>query len=186
LAAAGAAELAAAGAAELAAAGAAELAAAGAAELAAAGAAELAAAGAAELADLAAAGLAAAWLLTVTVDTMVVGMQVLMVTTDTAGEELAGLAGAAIEDAAGEAGAELAGLLDCIIAELVFSGLLGADLLDDSDIGMAGAAGEEFWAAAAGAELDIAAAAAGAELDGAAAAAGADGEADWVTGQTVV
>jgi len=165
----------------LAAAGAAELAAAGAAELAAAGAADLAAAGEAGAAELAAAGLAgaaelaAAWLLTVTVDTMVVGMQVLMVTTETADAELAGLAGAAIEDAAGEAGAELTGLLDCIIAELVFSGLLGADLLEDSDIGMADAAGEELLAAAAGAELDDAAA-----------AAGADGEADWVTGQTVV
>jgi len=141
--------------------------------LAAAGAADLAAAGEAGAAEL-----AAAWLLTVTVDTMVVGMQVLMVTTETADAELAGLAGAAgaaIEDAAGEAGAELTGLLDCIIAELVFSGLLGADLLEDSDIGMADAAGEELLAAAAGAELDDAAA-----------AAGADGEADWVTGQTVV
>ncbi len=74
----------------------------GAAELAPAfGAAELAPAGEAGAAELApaagAVALAPAWLLTVTVDTMVVGMQVLMVTTETAGDCWAGLTGAADE-----------------------------------------------------------------------------------------
>lgn len=65
---------------------------------------------------------------------MVVGTQVLMVTTETIGEALAGLAGAAAE--------ELAGLLDgialdCIMDEAVLAGLFGADWdgLDDGDIG---------------------------------------------------
>lgn len=93
-------------------------------------AAELAPAGEALAAEV-----APAWLFRVTVDTMVVGMQVLMVTTETAGDELAGLAGAAGEDAAGEAGAELAGLL---AAGLELAGLAGA--AGEDEAGEAGAA----------------------------------------------